>query len=226
MKLSKPALALTFATSLTLVACGGNEYGQQDSEFNGNNTQPIGYNQTSNEPMTDRANNGNQAPSTNQYRDNKGDTRMNENNQFMFDGKTNRDANNMKNSSREGSNYEVADKAAEKIKSEVPEIDRAYVLTTDNNAYVAASWDKRTDKNSNKNNSELTDETKQKITKAVKSVNKDIDNVYISTNPDFFDLADEYTNDMDNGEPVQGFFRRLGNTIERVFPDEDNESLR
>ncbi|WP_058308322.1 YhcN/YlaJ family sporulation lipoprotein [Gracilibacillus massiliensis] len=212
MKLSKPALALTFAASLTLVGCGGNEYGQQDGEYNGNNTQPIGYNQTSNEPMTDRANNTERGQG-------------NENNQFMFDGKTNRDADNMANSRREGNNYEVADKAADKIKTDVEEIDRAYVLTTDNNAYVAASWDKRTD-NSSKNNSELGQATKDKITKAVKSVNNDIDNVYISTNPDFFDLADQYTNDVDNGQPVEGFFRRIGNMIERVFPDEDNESLR
>ncbi|SHM49916.1 YhcN/YlaJ family sporulation lipoprotein [Gracilibacillus kekensis] len=220
MKLPKPALALTFAVSLTLVGCGGNEYGQQNGEYDGNNTQPIGYNQTSNEPMQDRANNTGRGHGSNNQ-----NMQGNENNQFMFDGKTNRDADNMTNSRREGSNYEVAEEAADKIKSDVSEIDRAYVLTTDNNAYVAASWDKRTD-NSSKNNSELSQETKDKITKAVKSVNDNIDNVYISTNPDFFDLAGQYSNDVDNGEPVEGFFRRIGNMVERVFPDEDNESLR
>jgi spore cortex protein len=224
MKLSKPALALTFATTLTtLVACGGNEYGQENGEYNGNPAQPIGYNQTSNDPANDRANNRNQTTDPARGQDNiNRNTRANENNQFMFDGRTNRDADNMTNSRRDGTNYDIADEAAEKIQSQVQEIDRVYVLTTDNNAYVAASWDKRTNNdNPNRKNDELTEKTREDITKAVKSVNNDIDNVYISTNPDFFDLADEYANDVNRGEPVEGFFRRIGNMIERVFPNNE-----
>ncbi|MGP4038396.1 YhcN/YlaJ family sporulation lipoprotein [Gracilibacillus sp. D59] len=224
MKLPKPALALTFAATLTLVACGGNEYGQENGEYNGNPAQPIGYNQTSNDPANDRANNRNQTtdPARGQDNMNNRDTRRNDNNQFMFDGKTNRDADNGTNSRREGNNYNLGEKAAEKIESDVPEIDRVYVVTTENNAYVAASWDKETDnENPNRNNEELSEETKAKVTKAVKSVNDDIDNVYVSTNPDFFDLAGQYADDVENGEPVEGFFRRMGNMIQRVFPSDE-----
>lgn len=217
MKLPKPALALTFAATLTLVACGGNENGQ---EYNGSPAQPIGYNQTANDPANDRANNRNQTTDRGQGNMNR-DTRQNDNNQFMFDGRTNRDADNMTNSRRNGTNYEVAEEAADQIESDVPEVDRVYVLTTDNNAYVAASWDKRTNENSNQNNEELSQETKEKITEAVKSVNNDIDNVYVSTNPDFFDLADQYATDVENGNPVEGFFNRIGNMIERVFPTDE-----
>ncbi|WP_163537179.1 YhcN/YlaJ family sporulation lipoprotein [Gracilibacillus sp. YIM 98692] len=212
MHLKKPALTLVCAATLSLVACGGNEYGQDDPEY-GNNTQPIGYNQTSNNPALDRDQNRDQNPATGQHPE----QRQNGDNEFMFDGNTNRDDNNGTNARRNGNNYEVADEAAERIEQEIPEVDNVYVLTTDNNAYVAAGWDK--DNNRTNNNDDLNDNVEDKITRTVKSVNDNIDNVYITTNPDFFDLADRYANDADNGEPVEGFFNRMGNMIERIFPD-------
>lgn len=66
--------------------------------------------------------------------------------------------------------------------------------------------------------SELTDEVKEKIADIVQSIDNDIDNVYVTTNPDFADLTNDYMNDFDNGKPVRGFFDQIGNMIERVFP--------
>lgn len=66
--------------------------------------------------------------------------------------------------------------------------------------------------------SELTDEVKKKISDIVQSVDNNIDNVYVTTNPDFADLTNDYMNDFDNGKPVRGFFDQIGNMIERVFP--------
>lgn len=40
------------------------------------------------------------------------------------------------------SRYEVSEEAAERIVEEIDEIDQAYVITTENNAYVAATLDK------------------------------------------------------------------------------------
>ncbi|UOQ86677.1 YhcN/YlaJ family sporulation lipoprotein [Gracilibacillus salinarum] len=196
MKLSKSAMALTFAATVSLVACGADEYGQENGEYNGNTVRPIGYNQTSNDPSTDRENNNEQA------------RQINNNDKYMFDDRTNRGD---KKNADVKNNYDVADKAADQIASKIEGIDRAYVITTDNNAYVAATWDKE-------NKGELTDEVKDKITKTVKSVNKDIDNVYVSTNPDFFELAGQYSNDLESGQPVEGFFDQMGNMIERIFP--------
>src|SRR5699024_5034277 len=65
---------------------------------------------------------------------------------------------------------------------------------------------------------DLTDEVKKEITDIVKSVDNDIDNVYVSTNPDFFELTNNYVDDMNDGEPVRGFFDQFGNMIERLFP--------
>lgn len=146
--------------------------------------------------------------------------------------------------------YDVSKEAADKITKEVSEIHHAYVLTTDNNAYVAAvldnderhqnrmNHDPRTgDTNINKDNNlrtrdvsdrrmndvtdngaELTDGVKNKIADIVQSIDNNIDNVYVTTNPDFADLTNDFMNDVDNGKPVRGFFDQIGNMIERVFP--------
>ncbi|MCT1903161.1 YhcN/YlaJ family sporulation lipoprotein [Oceanobacillus sojae] len=119
--------------------------------------------------------------------------------------------------------YNVSKEAADKITEEMDNIDHAYVLTTKNNAYVGANLDTDNDEarrdNDNGNGMEVTDEVKDKIADIVRSVDPSIDHVHVTTNPDFLDLADRYVNDMDNGNPVEGFFDQIGNMIDRVFPD-------
>ncbi|MFD1849968.1 YhcN/YlaJ family sporulation lipoprotein [Oceanobacillus bengalensis] len=134
-----------------------------------------------------------------------------------------RNINNQVNDNRNENRYEVGEEAANKITNQMDEIDSAYVLTTENNAYVAAELD--TDNNNrgqrNDNNTfddELSDEVKEKIGDIVKSVDRDIDNVYVSTNPDFFNLTNNYAEDVDRGEPIEGFFDQFSNMIERIFP--------
>ncbi|GIO21597.1 YhcN/YlaJ family sporulation lipoprotein [Oceanobacillus sp. J11TS1] len=120
--------------------------------------------------------------------------------------------------------YNVSKEAAEKITNEMDNIDNAYVLTTDNNAYVGANLDIENDRNNNNNNDssmEVTDDIKNQIADIVRSVDPSIDNVYVTSNPDFLDLADNYVNDMDNGRPVEGFFDQIGGMIDRVFPDRE-----
>lgn len=111
--------------------------------------------------------------------------------------------------------YDVAEEAAGLIVKKVNGIDNAYVFTTENNAYVAAE----VEDNQGGETPELTDEIKEQISKVVKSVNNNIDNVYVSTNPDFMDFANNYANDFENGQPIEGFFEEMGNMIERVFPE-------
>ncbi|WP_164215966.1 YhcN/YlaJ family sporulation lipoprotein [Virgibacillus sp. YIM 98842] len=187
-------------------------------------------------------------------------TRFNDTNRGMND---DRDFGMMRNSEREqerddnargndnNNRYEIADEAADKITEQVDEIDRAYVLTTENNAYVAAGLDtersQRNDRGGQGNTADgngqdnevetenlrrntpdgtdndrfddqLSDDVKNEISEIVQSVDNDIENVYVSTNPDFFDLTNNYADDMDRGEPVEGFFDQIGNAIERLFP--------
>ncbi len=124
--------------------------------------------------------------------DNRGDNMNNRNNNELNNGNQTRDTDNRGNNNNGNNNgedqYELADKAADQISEKVDGIDNAYVVKTDNNAYVAAELDQ--DNNANNNNNgdrgnEVTDEVKQEISKIVKSVDSDVDNVYVSTNPDF-----------------------------------------
>ncbi|SFE00416.1 sporulation lipoprotein, YhcN/YlaJ family [Lentibacillus persicus] len=199
--------------------------------------------------------------------DNNGGTEegQNDNNveQTRFDGDVNNDnMNNNGNQTRDTDNtgnnenqYELADKAAERISNDVEGIDNAYVIKTDNNAYVAAELDQNNNgnnngannngngnngnngnnnnganingmTNNNNNNNEggeITDAVKEEISGIVRTVDPDVDNVYVSTNPDFVDLANNYADDAGSGEPVEGLFDQMGNMIERVFPQQGND---
>jgi len=163
--------------------------------------------------------------------------------------------------------YDVADEASDRITSEIDAIERAYVLTTNNNAYVAVVMDddqrddlnaKTKDKDQNKRDQtenftqdskknkqgqstmdrnrrgvadndledrtfigqddQINTELKRDIAEIVRSVDSNIDNVYVSTNPDFVDLTNNYIDDIDAGHPIRGFFDEMGNMIERIFP--------
>ncbi|MFB1099483.1 YhcN/YlaJ family sporulation lipoprotein [Terribacillus sp. JSM ZJ617] len=155
-----------------------------------------------------------------------------------------------KNGDDQQPRYQVADDVARKVE-EVEGVDRAYVFTTDNNAYVAV--DMKDDNNNgnngnngingnndnngnngntgnngmgntatgNNNNNEVTDKMKKDVEKAVKSVDEDIDNVYVSADPDFLGMAEDYNNKIDEGQPVKGFFLEFGNMLNRVFPNNE-----
>ncbi len=220
MKLKIYSMAIVFV--LLLVGCN---YGQNDRD--NNNIEPTRYNDNN---YNDR-----------NYRDQGTGMRR--------DGTTNinnRDINNRNNTNRED-HYEISKEAADRITDEIAQIHHAYVLTTNNNAYVAAVLDNddrhearmNNRNNTDRNNSdligtrnindgnqnrnrdegaELTDEVKDKIADIVQSVDNDIDNVYVTTNPDFADLTNDYMNDFNEGKPIRGFFDQIGNMIERVFP--------
>lgn len=157
---------------------------------------------------------------------------------------------------RKRTDYRVSKEAAERITSEVDEISSAYVITTRNNAYVAAILKDRDNRDgrdgenvdrtragnqdniTNQNNrdnrdnrsnradgvfedgDDLSEDVKNKVANIVQSVDSNIDNVYVTTSPDFVDLSERYANDLDAGRPVRGFFDQIGNAIERIFPQD------
>jgi spore cortex protein len=135
-----------------------------------------------------------------------------------------------KNGDDQQPRYQVADDVAKKVE-EVEGVDRAYVFTTDNNAFVAVDMKNDNDNSGNNgmgntatgdnNNNEVTDKMKKDVEKAVKSVDEDIDNVYVSADPDFLGMAEDYNNKIDEGQPVKGFFLEFGNMLNRVFPNNE-----
>lgn len=104
----------------------------------------------------------------------------------------------------------VADKAADKVVS-LREVDQANVIVTDNNAYVAA-------KLANNIGTRLEKNIEKKISDAVKSTDRNIDNVYVSVNPDFYTRTTSYANDIRSGHPVEGFFEEFTTLTRRIFP--------
>jgi spore cortex protein len=105
----------------------------------------------------------------------------------------------------------VVNRAADKV-TKLSEIQQANIIVTDNNAYVAVKLEGSTRK-------QLTATTRSKITKAVKSVDANIDNVYISKKPQFYKRMTRYTEDIRHGRTSSNFINEFSNTIRRVFPD-------
>ncbi|MEH7416838.1 YhcN/YlaJ family sporulation lipoprotein [Neobacillus drentensis] len=108
------------------------------------------------------------------------------------------------------SKMRVADDAAKKV-ADLSEVDTANVIVTENNAYVAVKLSP-TSRNKGTNHIE------HKISQKVKSTDRDINHVYVSENPDFYDRMNTYASDIRDGRPVSGFFNEFTETIRRVFP--------
>ncbi|MGE6630778.1 YhcN/YlaJ family sporulation lipoprotein [Bacillus sp. NPDC077027] len=105
----------------------------------------------------------------------------------------------------------VADKAADKV-ANMSEVKTANVLVTGKNAFVAVVLE------GNKSG-DVTDDLKKKISDKVKSTDQNIDNVYVSANPDFVDRMKGYGKRIQSGEPISGFFDEFTETVRRVFPE-------
>lgn len=121
---------------------------------------------------------------------------------------------NVRNGNTVGNNHtktRVADIAADKV-TDLAEVDDATVIVNDNNAYVAAKLN-RTSRN------ELTSDIQNTISRAVKSGDDEIDNVYISLNPDFYNRMKIYSDDIRAGRPVSGFMDEFSDSIRRMFPN-------
>ena len=121
---------------------------------------------------------------------------------------TRNNINNVRNNN--DSRMKVADDVAKKV-TDLKEVDTANVIVTENNAYVAV-------KLSPTSQNEDTNSIEHKISQRVKSTDRDIDNVYVSENPDFYDRMNTYASDIRNGRPISGFFNEFTETIRRVFP--------
>ncbi|MFS0646022.1 YhcN/YlaJ family sporulation lipoprotein [Siminovitchia sp. 179-K 8D1 HS] len=189
MKLLKPIIGAGLV-SLMLVGCGTNN---DNDRFTSDDNRPLGvrYNPQDNRDGVD--NNMNDGLGVNNNGNN---------------GAGNNNRNNANNNNDQ--NIDVADDVADRI-ARLDEVERAYVLVTNGNAYVAV---KLTDRSNNN----LTRSMERKIAREAREANKQIVNVYVSENPDFYDRMRGYRNDINNGRPVSGFFDEFTETVRRVFP--------
>lgn len=104
---------------------------------------------------------------------------------------------------------QVAQRAADLI-TRVPGVRQANVLVTQRNAYVAALLD---------NNRRLTREVEDRIAQQVRKADPNVQNVYVSTNPEFVDRINAYVIDVQQGRPVAGFVEQFNEMVQRIFPN-------
>jgi YhcN/YlaJ family sporulation lipoprotein len=106
---------------------------------------------------------------------------------------------------------EVADEAAERI-SKLEEVETSNVIVTNRIAYVAVELRDGA-------KGEVTNKLEEKIADQVRATDSDIQNVYVSTNPDFVKRMTDYTDRINQGDPIEGFFEEFNEMVRRVFPN-------
>ncbi|MFB0636802.1 YhcN/YlaJ family sporulation lipoprotein [Bacillus rugosus] len=119
------------------------------------------------------------------------------------------DNDNGNNNGNDNRKLEVADDAADKI-TDMKEVKHANVIVAGNQAYVAVVL--------TNGNKEVGKDLKKKISDKVRDTDKNMDNVYVSANPDFVDRMQGYGERIQNGDPVAGFFDEFSETVQRIFP--------
>ncbi|KGX90729.1 hypothetical protein N781_06645 [Pontibacillus halophilus JSM 076056 = DSM 19796] len=187
-------LGITLLTSLALVACGGgDDESGMGEKGNNNQAQDVGYENRDNGMMRNGDNRDLETNEMNNYQNGANENQMNMDN-------------------NDNNRYDVARELADDVAEQVKEVKRAYVLKGEENAYVAVV------KNGDAQD-ELNDDIKKKISDIVKKEDKEINNVYVSSNPDFFGMTENYADKVRNDEPIRGFFDEFGQMIDRIFPE-------
>lgn len=105
--------------------------------------------------------------------------------------------------------FDVAKQAAARV-ARLTGVKQANVLVTKHNAYVAAVV--------NTPENQLPRTLENHIAKAVRTADPTIQNVYVSTNPEFVDRVNQYVENVRQGRPISGFIDELGTMIQRIFP--------
>jgi spore cortex protein len=105
---------------------------------------------------------------------------------------------------------QVADKAAKNI-TRITGVRQANVLITQRNAYVAAVLDN--------NEGQLSRKIEDQIAQQVRAIDPNVENVYVSTNPDFVGRINTYVDDVQQGRPIAGFVEQFNEMVQRIFPN-------
>lgn len=199
MKIVKPLISIGLI-SVMLMGCG--TANRNNDNMANNDNRPLGVRYNPNDTVT---NNG--------FGVNDNRVGMNNNRGDGFGTTGTRDTRggmNVTNRNNNDQNFRVADDIADSV-ARLKEVDRANVIVTNRNAYVAV-------KLNNSARHEMTKDVERKISKKARDVDKNLDHVYVSENPDFFARMNTYGNDIRSGRPVSGFFNDFNDMVQRVFP--------
>ncbi|SNS76516.1 sporulation lipoprotein, YhcN/YlaJ family [Bacillus sp. OK838] len=125
---------------------------------------------------------------------------------------TRRNINNVNDNDNDANDMRVSDDISNRVEA-LKEVKDARVIVTDNNAYVGAVLNDGGDK-------DISNDLKGRIADAARGADPSVDNVYVSTNPDFVQSMHKYANDIQNGKPVAGFVDEFRKLVTRVFPSQ------
>ncbi|GGF98653.1 YhcN/YlaJ family sporulation lipoprotein [Paenibacillus abyssi] len=116
-------------------------------------------------------------------------------------------------------NYHIdmSEKAADRVTG-MMNVDAAYVMMGDKNAYVAIVPQKN-------DGGEVSSAFKHQIAAEIKAMNPDIVNVYVSANPDFVGRMTNYMNYARSGKPVQALIAEFNAMVDRIFPADSGTSI-
>ncbi|WP_270169693.1 YhcN/YlaJ family sporulation lipoprotein [Paenibacillus sp. SYP-B4298] len=127
-------------------------------------------------------------------------------------------------------NYKIdmSETAAQRVAA-LKEVQSAYVMLGDKNAYVAVNLHDQVNRGTTPgqvgtyattDSIEVPSEIKRKIAAEVKQVKGNVQHVYVSANPDFVGRMTGYMNDVRAGHPIQGLIAEFNAMVERVFPQQ------
>lgn len=125
------------------------------------------------------------------------------------DGLNNNNNNNGMNNNR-NNNAQRARQIADGIE-DIQGINRAYVLLSGDTAIVGVNMN-------NEAEGQVTRDLKQKIERTVRRYNEDIDNVSVTADPDLLTRIQNMFEDMDEGNPIEGFADEFQEIFRRITP--------
>lgn len=164
---------------------------RNDTDLNDNNKGNITDDSIGREDTMER----------NRLRNNIVNNGLNNNN---FNNNLNTDMNN------NGNNVELSRRIADRVE-DIQGVNKAYVLISGNTAIVGVDMD-------NNAEGQVTRNLKQKIEKAVKRVDNNIDNVSVTADPDLLTRIQNMFEDMDKGNPIRGFTDEFQEILRRITP--------
>lgn len=108
--------------------------------------------------------------------------------------------------------FRVADDIADRI-ADMKNVDTAAAIVLGNYAYIGV-----TTRDMGKDGL-LTDEFKETVANEARSVDPNLQRVFVSANPNFVKQLNGYVNDFRNGRPIGGIVEGVTNVINRTFPE-------
>lgn len=107
-------------------------------------------------------------------------------------------------------NMDINDESLANSIVEMNGINDATVVTMDEVALVGVD---------SNGEDKVSDEMKQDIESKIKEENKNINDVYVSNEPDMFDRINTISNNVRNGDPIDDFTDDISEMIDNITPD-------